>query len=165
VLLLSRIEPLLAAVRQHGIRSMVLDLENTLVPYGASVLPWDAQVFLERVQRAGLSVLVASNASSSAVSADLDRAQVAYAFSCWKPLTGCLRKWCKDHALYPNQVLVVGDQVLTDGLLAVFSGARLLLVEPTSADEPLWPRMQRAAGRLLARRVTACAGLESGRPE
>jgi len=50
---------------------------------------------------------------------------------------------------YGNDTVVVGDQYLTDGLLAWRFGFSFALVR-TSVDQPTWPRVQRAIGRVLA---------------
>jgi predicted HAD superfamily phosphohydrolase YqeG len=49
----------------------------------------------------------------------------------------------------PRPICVVGDQILTDGLLALRLGAPFVHVpQPV---EPWWPRWQSRAGRLVAR--------------
>lgn len=132
-----------------GIKGVLLDLENTLVPYGAAHLPVQARELLVYLQEAGLPVMIASNARGSPIAEELRAAGISYQFGCWKPFPLRLKSWRQSRNLRGGDILVVGDQVLTDGLLAVFIRSHLLLVSPVSSREPIWARMQRLIGRLI----------------
>jgi uncharacterized protein len=136
-------------LREVGIKGILIDLENTLVPYGAIRLSGEAKELLRRLMTAGLTVLVASNAAWSPVAEELRAEGIAYQFQCWKPFSFRLRNWRRINNLQGPDTLVIGDQVLTDGLMAVFSRSHLLLVTPLSRSEPAWAKTQRLIGSLV----------------
>lgn len=131
------------------IRGIVFDLENTLVEYGALQLPRSTGRMLLRLQSRPVALLVASNGRPSRINAELAGLGIRCVARCWKPLPFCVAKWCRAHCLSTSDILVVGDQFLTDGFLAVLLRAHLILLTPYSRSEPSWARFQRSVGRFL----------------
>src|SRR5689334_734671 len=75
------------SLRSLGIRGVLIDLENTLIPYGATRLSVDAKEHLRCLLNAGLMVLVASNAEWSPVADELRAEGIPYRFRSWKPFS------------------------------------------------------------------------------
>jgi HAD superfamily phosphatase (TIGR01668 family) len=134
---------------EMGIKGVLIDLENTLIPYGATALSAQAKELLKRLMEAGLTVLVASNAARSPVAEELRAVGIPCRLRSWKPFSVGLNDWFRTNNLRGPDTLVIGDQVLTDGLLAVFRRSHLLLITPLSTDEPVWAKTQRLIGRLV----------------
>jgi putative phosphatase len=135
-------------LRRAGIKGVLIDLENTLIPYGATSLTVEGKEMLKRLVDSRLTVLVASNTAWSPAAEDLPEG-ISYQFRSWKPFSFRLSTWFRANNLRGPDTLVIGDQVLTDGFLAVFRRSHLILITPLSTNEPAWARTQRLIGRLL----------------
>lgn len=132
--------------------ALIVDVENTLVPYGSS--PADAQRFLDRAEAAfrGLShlrsLVFLSNSTVEFSVGVVHRTWVAASRSrARKPWTTrtTLARLTRGIPI----AAVCGDQPFTDGLLAWRLGVQFVHIQIDSDHEPLWPRLMRRAGRLL----------------
>lgn len=123
--------------------TVVLDLDNTLVAYGAQ--PDDLQHAYDKASRlfAGKptlqGLLVVTNGRSRGLSGVVSGAL--------KPWTRRSKLGLSDHR---GCIWVVGDQWLTDGLLAWRIGARYVHCPITESHEPWWPRLQRRLSAMVA---------------
>lgn len=136
---------------------LVVDLENTLVPYGSSAADRRAALgaaVATVAAHGGIRHLaVVSNARFRLPPLAVDGLTCTVVRSARKP-----HLWCPPlRRLRPALAgaTVYGDQALTDGLLARNLGG--LWLQPrraasAAADEPWWPRLMRARGRRVTRR-------------
>ncbi len=136
-----------------GVKLVVLDLDNTLFPYGEWVLLPCVKKKLEQL-RGRFDVVALSNTIPM-------RAQVAslilgipvismamkpIPFALWKVITA--RGWC------PECTVIIGDQIFTDGLLGLLSGVRVILIPPLSPrDAPHTKLFRRLEASPLAKIV------------
>ena len=139
---------------------LVVDLENTLVPYGSTaahrVAAIDAAVAAVAAHGGIRHLAVVSNARFRLPPAAAAGLTCTVVRAARKP-----HLWCPPlRALRPALAgaTVYGDQPLTDGLLAHHLGGLWVQPRPATlagADEPWWPRLMRARGRRVLRRSFA----------
>ncbi len=137
---------------EAGYRGMLLDLDNTLVPYGEyDPIPEDAMKWLEKVKEKGFKYALYSNATKWKV--DLIRKQTGMfcVHRAYKPWPLKLGPCMRNLDLPKAQVLTIGDQMFTDILGGNMSGIYTILVEPTH-EKDFWGTkilrfMERCAGR------------------
>lgn len=137
-----------------GIRTVFLDLDNTLVPWHTRDLDDRARCWLEEIGRAGMRAVIVSNAKSGRareLAAELDILCVSQA---GKPLPGGLRRAARETDAPLSACVMVGDQLFTDLLAARLAGCRAALVEPMDPREMGWTRFMRRVERLAGRRHT-----------
>ena len=114
-----------------GTRGVLVDIDNTLVPYGEyDKIPEQNMAWLKRADAVGVKVILYSNASQWKIDhlrkvSGLDGVPKAYKPSYWRldkalELVGTT----KEHAL------MIGDQLCTDCLGGNLSGVETVLVEP-----------------------------------
>lgn len=151
---------------RHGIRGVVFDLDNTLVPYGSEEVPPDVVRWLESFRARGLRGALVSNAlpwRARRLASRLGWPAVAG----WpKPSTRRLRRAMAVLGTTPRTTALVGDQLFTD----IWPGNRLglftVLVEPLERREFVTTRvarwLERLAGR--ARLVQAASGRSPAPP-
>ncbi len=148
--------PSLAAIdwRQiaaRGYRLLLLDIDNTLMAHGRHEKTETADRELERMRRAGLEIVLLSNAREErarAVGASLDTAIVGNAM---KPSARGILRALEEYRQPPKRTLAIGDQVFTDLLAARRAGVPFVLVDPISPQEPFYIRLKRLAERLVGR--------------
>ena len=134
---------------------LVIDLDNTLVSYARPAPAMDRlwvriQILAERLDLSCVCVLSNSRLpiappprGTGVVLSAVTRAR--------KPWTSRKRIACSQRTrLNPFTAAVVGDQVLTDGVLAAHLGVPFYQVISTLPNEPMWPRIMRHAGERVA---------------
>ena len=132
--------------------TLVVDVEPSLQRWGATD-PVDVDAAIRTVLDGTDGVrrlLLVTNSPlrcSGPVSRRTGALSTEFLGSARKPFTPLTRLPRTD-----GPVLVVGDQVLTDGLLAVRLGA-VFGFWPATGQVPLWPRLQTALARPLLRLV------------
>jgi predicted HAD superfamily phosphohydrolase YqeG len=142
-----------AAIDGKGLPfALVIDVENTIVPYRSS--PAEAQRLLDAAEVAlhGLSrlrrLVFLSNSTSKFSPGAVNRTWVAASRSrARKPWTS--RTTIARLTDGVPIAAVCGDQPLTDGLLAWRLGVRYVPIRIDRDHEPVWPRLLRLAGRVL----------------
>lgn len=116
----------------EGIRYLFFDVDNTLISYSDSDVSIQCMNLFNSIQSIGFdSVILISNNSN------VDRIQrvakqltlPAVTFAC-KPFVFTMRRLGHDHGIHFNQSVLIGDQLLTDVLLANFLGMQSIFVDP-----------------------------------
>lgn len=128
-------------LRARGLRGVILDLDNTLLPYGEEGLTQEVQAWLEALKR-DFPIYLLSNA----LPARFQRIQEALGLPghapALKPWRG-FRRALRALGLPPEAVAVVGDQVFTDILGGNLVGAYTVLVPPLRPEEHPYTRLVR----------------------
>ena len=116
-------------LRNHGIALLMLDFDNTIVPYTTSeptqaVLDW-----FREMKNAGITLCIVSNSRNSRVRMFCEKYELDCITHAKKPFTkgivACMQKYDKQ----PRQCALVGDQIYTDTLGANCAGIRAILVK------------------------------------
>jgi HAD superfamily phosphatase (TIGR01668 family) len=122
--------------REHGIKNLLLDLDNTLAPYKEKE-PSEATIrFVKALQKEGLRLAIASNNTSKRVRHYADRLGIPALSGLLKPFAFRLRKILKKEGFAIGETVLIGDQIMTDVLSANRAGIRSILTEPLSGKEP-----------------------------
>lgn len=123
----------LMALKNNGKRVILTDLDNTLV--GASVKKPTQEIidFLTNAQSLGFEVIIVSNNKKERVLHFAEDLSIKAAHhKALKPLKLKLRRILKQYDR--NQVVMIGDQLMTDVLVAKRLGLYTILVEPIHLD-------------------------------
>ncbi len=119
-------------LRALGAEGALIDLDNTLAPYGSHMPTEEALRWLESLKNARIKSLVVSNGKKRRVSKICDAAGIGYVCSASKPRRKGLREGAQRLGLPCGRVAMIGDQVFTDVLGAVRCGMIPLIVNPMS---------------------------------
>lgn len=144
----------------RGLRGLLLDLDNTLVPYGSYADEHEAVRWAGELRGAGIRLYLLSNATSRRAAFWLARLAFAGVGMAGKPHPAAYRRAVAELGLLPAQVGMVGDQVFTDVLGGNLAGLHTVLVRPL-ADNAL-PHTR--AARRLERAVLKRYGHDWPRP-
>ena len=133
---ISEITPSWLAAR--GLRGVIADLDNTLVPYGATPPPPEELAEWKRaLDRAGVPLALVSNAKPGRTRQWAQALGVPSWGLAGKPVPLSLRLTIKNLGLPPAEVAIVGDQLFTDVLGANLAGGYSVLVEPLEPKKGL----------------------------
>lgn len=124
-------------LKELGIKGVVVDLDNTLVPWNVADATEEVRIWLDHLRKAGLNVFVFSNNNESRVKRFAEPLQIPYLANARKPLLKSFRYVKKKMGISPGQLAVIGDQVLTDVFGGNRFGAYTILVRPiVNSDGP-----------------------------
>ena len=116
-------------LRQRGIRLLMLDFDNTIVPYTTDVPGEKMDAWLKMMNASDIQLCVVSNSKSQRV----PRFCAGYGMPCIirakKPFSKGIRE-CLDRFEIPaDKAAIVGDQIFTDTLGGNCAGVTSVLVE------------------------------------
>ena len=84
-----------------------------------------------------------------------DSLDVPYVFLALKPLSKSFRKVLNQYKVTPNEVAIIGDQILTDVKGGNKVGITTVLVEPLSEKEALFTKINRSREISLMKKMGA----------
>lgn len=151
----SEIDP--AVLVREGIRGVILDLDNTIVPWGEPAPTAVVRQWVAAVLTAGLRACIVSNNSGIWAAQVGDVLRVPVVGWALKPVPFGFRRAMAIMGTTPRETALVGDQLFTDVLGGNLLGLRTILVEPLSVREFPTTRLVRRLERLIRDRVVRSA--------
>ena len=115
---------------QKGIRLLMLDFDNTIVPYTTNVPQPEMEAWLRMMLASGVQLCVVSNSRNERVKIFCE----AYGLPCItrarKPFSKGIRECLSRFEIGADECALAGDQIFTDTLGGNFAGVRTILVKP-----------------------------------
>ena len=140
----------LQGLLDKGIQGLILDLDNTIVPWGGSNPDDDIKSFVERAKGYGFRLCIISNAPKERVQTTGKILGLPGIWYAKKPLPPSLRQAQKDILnLPPQKVAIVGDQIFTDILGGNLLGFYTILVEPITKKDFIATKLFRFLERVF----------------
>ena len=140
-------------LQAHGIRGLISDVDDTLVPHGQRTPTPELLAWLETMRAAGIPVCLISNNHYPRVSAFADPLRLPFLHDAMKPRTHCLDLACGVLNVPKDAVALLGDQIMTDWKAADRFGIRSVLVNPVTNGGGWFVRMKRRWERIRYGRV------------
>jgi len=143
----------LDALVAKGVDTLLVDLDNTLLPRDTNVVPDELRAWAASLAERGLKVVLVSNNWHERVKTVADELGFALVSKAVKPLPFAFLRALSIAGSVRTRAIVIGDQLFTDVLGGKLLGMRTALVAPLSeTDLPhtlLLRRLERAmlAGR------------------
>ena len=160
------------SLQAKGIEGVLVDLDNTLLPWEVEVMEPGLAAWFERARSEGLRLCIVSNTRRlPRIQAIADRLGIPYVSGARKPRQRAFRRGMEILGTIPAKTAVIGDQVFTDVLGGNRAGAYTILCVPLPGAEFPGTRVVRAIERkllqVLARRglVTIPGSPESSAPQ
>jgi HAD superfamily phosphatase (TIGR01668 family) len=139
---------------RRGLRGLLLDLDNTLVPYGSYEEAAAAGMFrwARELRDSGTGLYLLSNATGRRAAFWLERLGFSGVGLAGKPHPRAYRRALAELGLPAHQVGMVGDQLFTDVLGGNLSGMHTILVRPIINNSLPHTRLARQLERAVLRR-------------
>ena len=116
-------------LRKHHIRLLMLDFDNTIVPYTTSTPTPQMEKWLKEMSASDIQLCVVSNSKHDRVKIFCDRYGIPYITHAKKPFTKGIRQCLTQFDVPPREAALVGDQIFTDTLGANCAGVTSILVK------------------------------------
>ena len=134
---------------EKGIRGIITDLDNTLVEWDRPDATPKLVNWLKSMKDAGIQVTIVSNNSELRVKSFADPLGIPFIYKARKPMGKAFIKALNTMDVKREEVVVIGDQLLTD----VVGGNRIklhtILVLPVAKSDGFFTRFN----RLVERRI------------
>ncbi len=126
------------ALKKKGIRGIIFDIDNTLVPYDVKEPTKEIIELITNLRKQKIRVILVSNNTRIRVARFNQQLKLNTIHSAYKPRRLNIRQAIQRLKLKKSQVVIIGDQIFTDILGGNRTGIYTILVEPVSEkDEPI----------------------------
>jgi HAD superfamily phosphatase (TIGR01668 family) len=144
----------LDGLRARGIRGVLLDLDNTILPRDTGAVPPESRRFAAGLADRGIKVCLVSNNWHGRVSNVAEELGFSLVSRALKPLPFAFRRGMRMMGVKPSETATIGDQVFTDVLGGNLAGTFTVLVDPLSrSDLPHTLFLRLIEAKVMADRV------------
>ena len=136
-------------LKEKGMRGIITDLDNTLVEWDRPDATPKLVGWLKGMKDAGIQVTIVSNNNELRVKSFADPLGIPFIYKARKPMGKAFRKALHIMDVKRDEVVVIGDQLLTD----VVGGNRIklhtILVVPVAKSDGFFTRFNRMVERRI----------------
>ncbi|HRF60241.1 MAG TPA: YqeG family HAD IIIA-type phosphatase [Fimbriimonadaceae bacterium] len=144
----------LAALHATGKKLILIDVDNTMLPWREEDIPPSTIEWLATGKNLGLDFCIVSNTRNVERLTRLSKAMgIGFVRDKFKPSRQMFLKACEQRGISLDQAVMIGDQVLTDILGANRTGIDAILVQPMSKREFVGTKVNRIAEKWILKRL------------
>ncbi|CCI81791.1 YqeG family HAD IIIA-type phosphatase [Lactobacillus hominis] len=136
-------------LKKMGIKAVFSDLDNTLLAWNQADTAIEMDQLNKKLAQAGIKLVVISNNNAQRIGKVLDPYHIAFIAKARKPLPIGINKELKLLNLKPNQVLMVGDQLITDIQAGNLAHVKTVLVKPLVETDKWNTRINRFFEKII----------------
>ncbi|MFD2926041.1 YqeG family HAD IIIA-type phosphatase [Halobacillus naozhouensis] len=134
---------------RKGIKGIITDLDNTLVAWDEPDATEEIVNWFRLMNHHGIQVTIASNNNENRVKLFSEPLNTSFIHSARKPLSRAFKRARKEMKIQKNEIVVVGDQLMTDVLGGNVAGLYTILVVPIVETDGFWTRFNRRIERRI----------------
>ena len=133
-----------AFLRERGVDLLMLDFDNTMLPYTSREPTPELLTWIDGMKRGGIRLCVVSNSRKQKAAAFCRTHHIACVTRSKKPGRRGIRQCLARFDAEPGQAALVGDQIFTDVLGANRAGALSVLIKPLHLHN-IWLKLRHGA--------------------
>lgn len=134
---------------ESGIKGIITDLDNTLVEWDRADATEDIEAWVQSMRDAGLQITIVSNNDVNRVGRFCEPLAIPFICDARKPLKHAFQQAIRSLGLPKEEIVVIGDQLLTDILGANRVGLQTILVVPVASSDATITKFN----RMIERRI------------
>lgn len=143
-----------------GVRALLIDRDNTLVPRDADHAPAAVATWLEEARSRGIRLcMVSNNWHEDEVSRSASELGMEYIHFAMKPAPFAIWRGLRKLGATADEALLIGDQLYTDVWSGALAGVRTILVRPQTHVDMWYTHIFRIFER-RALRGLPCEGVD-----
>ena len=131
-------------LRSRGITLLMLDFDNTIVPYTTSVPTEKMHAWLDAMAKSDIRLCVVSNSKKERVKIFCQKYGIDCITHANKPFPKGIRECLAKYAIDPKECALVGDQIFTDTLGANGCGVTSILINAID-NHNIWLKLRHVA--------------------
>lgn len=140
-------------LKNRGIKCLLFDLDNTLVPASVKVPNKKIKELFIELKEQGFTVILFSNSPKKRLAPFKDELEIDALANAKKPLSGSYLRIMRKYKFTINEIAMIGDQLLTD----IWGGNRIgittILINPVSKKDMVFTKINRALEDAIIRRL------------
>ncbi|GEN86412.1 YqeG family HAD IIIA-type phosphatase [Oceanobacillus sp. FSL W8-0428] len=140
-------------LKKKGIKGIITDLDNTLVAWDVKDATPDVISWFKTMEENDIKVTIISNNNQERVTVFSEPLGTPFVFSARKPLSRAFKTVARQMGLKKEEILVVGDQLLTDVLGGNIAGFYTVLVVPVVHTDGRITKINRMIERKILKRM------------
>jgi len=131
-------------LREQGIALLMLDFDNTIVPYTTDVPTEQMEAWLRRMLASDVRICVVSNSKRSRVKVFCEKYGIPCITHAKKPFSRGIDQCIGRFGIPRSACALAGDQIYTDTLGANCAGIRSILVKAIN-NHTIWLKLRHVA--------------------
>lgn len=131
-------------LKKQGIRLLMLDFDNTIVPYTTDVPIEPMRKWLNEMLESDVKICIVSNSRNERVKRFCEKHGLTCITHAKKPFFKGIRECMDLYGMKPEECALAGDQIYTDTLGANCCGVRSILVKPID-NHNIWLKLRHVA--------------------
>ena len=131
-------------LKERGIRLLMLDFDNTIVPYTTNTPTAQMQDWLKAMVQSEVQVCIVSNSKKPRVRVFCEQYGLDCITHAKKPFTKGIRECMEKYRMPPASCALAGDQIFTDTMGANAAGVRSVLVKAID-NHNIWLKLRHVA--------------------
>ncbi|HEM2826586.1 TPA: YqeG family HAD IIIA-type phosphatase [Streptococcus suis] len=146
------------SLKKHGIKVVFVDLDNTLIAWNNPDGTPEMRQWLHDLRDAGIPVVVVSNNKYERVKRAVEKFGIEFEAFALKPFTFGINRALKRFHVQPHEVVMIGDQLMTDIRAAKRAGLKSVLVKPLIRTDSINTQINRWRERRTMKKIIATYG-------
>ncbi len=131
-------------LQKKGIRLLMMDFDNTIVPYTTNIPTEQMTSWLETMNRSSIQLCVVSNSKNQRVQIFCKQYGLDCITHARKPFTDGICRCLEKYNIPPEESALVGDQIYTDTLGGNCAGVTSILVKAIH-NHNIWLKLRHIA--------------------
>ena len=140
-------------LEKHGVKAILADLDNTLIAWNNPNGTEELRLWLATMEAAGVPVVVVSNNNHDRVKKALEALDLEFIPRALKPFPRGIHQATEKLGLSKDEVIMVGDQIMTDVRASHGAGVRSVLVKPVIATDSWKTQFNRFVERRIMKHL------------
>src|SRR5699024_2977513 len=130
-------------LKEKGIKGIITDLDNTLVPWDVADATPEVIEWFNKMKKHGLKVTIISNNNVERVKIFSEPLEIPFLPSARKPLKRTFNMGARLMELKNDEIAEVGDQLLTDIIGGNMAGVHTIIVDTIVETDAIITRYNR----------------------
>jgi len=131
-------------LHSRGIKLLMLDFDNTIVPYTTSTPTEEMRTWLEAMVKSDIQLCVVSNSHKDRVKIFCEKYGIPCITHAKKPFSKGIKECLAKFSIRPEECALVGDQIFTDTMGANGTGVTSILVKAID-NHNIWLKLRHVA--------------------
>ncbi|MBR4864905.1 MAG: YqeG family HAD IIIA-type phosphatase [Oscillospiraceae bacterium] len=131
-------------LKERSISLLMLDFDNTIVPYTTSVPTEEMSAWLKVMADSDIQICIVSNSHKDRVKIFCDKYALECITGAKKPFSKGIVACLKKYGMQPSQAAIAGDQIYTDTLGGNCCGVTTILVKAIH-NHNIWLKLRHVA--------------------
>lgn len=141
-------------LKQNGIKCLLFDLDNTLVPYTTKSIDDRVIDLIQNLKEHKFTPILFSNSPKKRVQKYMDQLGIEGCWSARKPMIKKFLETINKHEFNISEVAIIGDQLLTDIKGGNKAGITTVLITPIGKKDMIFTYFHRFMERGIVRKMS-----------